>query len=110
MKTIAFALLACVLAAGCSQTGMEQDQVTATHAAARQTAYARPRCAEAIEASARAGQNAAIAGSVLSAAAGLGAFGGHGGAIAGQAAAVGGSVIQAQAQAAAQNTVHEECR
>jgi secreted effector protein SseD len=110
MKTNLCVLVLCALVAGCSQTGQEQTSATAKPAAARQAKAAEGRCSEAIRASAEARQNTAMAGTILSAAGGLGGFAGRGGAIIGQAAWVGGSVMQAQARASAQDAIHRECR
>lgn len=113
-KTV-LALLLCGVAAGCSQTtnqtsGTQPSQQQAGAAAPARRATPEQRCQDAIEKAMKARQNAAAAGSILSAVGGLGGFAGRGGAIVGQAASVGGSIMQSQAQNNAQNAALEECR
>lgn len=109
------AVLFCGALAACSQTGTntESRQTAATKGmtqkpAARQASSA-TRCQEAVAKAQQQSTNAAMLGSALSMAGGLGGFGGRGGAIAGQAVSMGGSVMQAKARTDTQNAVEQEC-
>ena len=94
-------LLLCAVAAGCSQTPQQAASTAESRPSAGKTTATKAmtkeeRCQEAINAAMRKRQNAAMAGSVLSAVGSFGGFAGRGGAIAGQAASVGGSIIASQ--------------
>lgn len=109
------AVLFCGALAACSQTGAHTDsrQTAATKGmtqkpAARQASSA-TRCEEAVAKAQQQSTNAAMLGSALSMASGLGGFGGRGGAIAGQAVSMGGSVMHTKARSDAQNAVEQEC-
>ena len=103
----------CALAAGCSQTTQQATQTAESRPANKTVATKamtkEQRCQEAINAAMRKRQNAAMAGSVLSAVGSFGGFAGRGGAIAGQAASVGGSIIASQG-AGGMSGAMEECQ
>jgi hypothetical protein len=97
-------LLACVLMAGCSTANTAQTQ---SPARAQAQTKSSTDCRQAAQKAVEAQTNAAVIGSALSVAGGIGGFGGHGGAIVGQAASIGGTVVQAQARNQAQSAMAE---
>lgn len=110
------AVLFCGALAACSQTGTNAgspqtaaNEGAAPKPAARHALSPETRCQEAIAKAQQKSTNAAVLGSALSMAGGLGGFGGRGGAIAAQAVSMGGSVMQAKAQGDTRNAVEQEC-
>lgn len=108
------AVLLCGVVAACSQTGVSRNSPSTAAAyssaqpAARQ-ASTQTRCEEAVAKVQQQSANAAVLGSALSMAGGLGGFGGRGGMVAAQAVSMGGSVMQAKTRSDAQAAVQKEC-
>ena len=117
------AVLFCGALAACSQTGNPASGPTGKQADSRKSAASKgmsqkpaalqvsssTRCQEAVAKAQQQSTNAAMLGSALSMAGGLGGFGGRGGAIAGHAVSMGSSVMQAKARTDTQNAVQQEC-
>lgn len=110
------AVLFCGALAACSQTGTNagSPQTVANKGAApkpagRHAFSPETRCQEAIAKAQQQSTKAAVLGSALSMAGGLGGFAGRGGAIAGQAVSMGSSVMQAKTRNDTQNAVEQEC-
>ncbi len=105
------AVLFCGALAACSQTSNEQVSATKgmTQKPAARHAASATRCQDAVAKAQQQSTNAAMLGSALSMAGGLGGFAGRGGAIAGQAVSMGSSVMQAKARNDTQSAIQQEC-
>ncbi len=105
------AVLFCGVLAACSQTAAPATNTATAPAAARTgTQTADPTaCEQAVAKAQQQATKAAMFGSALSMAGGLGGFAGRGGAIAAQAVSAGGSIMQAKAQNDTRGAVEKEC-